>query len=118
MHGANLSNAGLYGADLQWAELHGANLSEAELYGADLRWAELHGANLGQAILKNTDLSNVRWDKPEDWDNIIINIRDSLKKRGLADDDINKAVSRIEEIQIRNFINRIRFHSTHGSDCD
>ena len=42
-------------------------------------------------ILKNTDLSDVRWDKPKYWDNIISNIRDSLKERGLADDEIKEA---------------------------
>ena len=30
--------------------------------------------------------------EPGDWDNIISSIRDSLKKLGLADDKINKAV--------------------------
>ena len=113
LHGANLSNAKLHGADLQWAELHGAKLFETELYGADLRGAELYGADLGDVILKNVNLYSVRWDKPEDdWNNIInnilngnkiqiINIRDISKKRGLADDEINKRVSKIQESSSR-----------------
>ena len=121
LHGANLFRAELHGADLRQAELHGvsllgpgvprayasgaelygADLSEAELYGAYLSAAELHGADLGTVILKNTDLPDVGWGKPKDWDNIIINIRDGLKKRGLADAKINKALLRIEEISSR-----------------
>ena len=108
LYGANLSEAGLRGANLFRAELHRTSLFEAELHGADLRWtelygadlsgAELHGTDLRKAILKNTDLSGVRWDKPkDDWDNIISSIRVGLKKLGLADDQINKRVSRIEE---------------------
>ena len=91
LHSADLSEAELYGADLRWTELHGANLSETRL----------HGANLWPAILKNTDLSYVHWDKPEDWDNIIINIHNSLKKRGSADDMINNwALSEIAGISL------------------
>ena len=101
LYGADLFGAKLHGADLSDAELHGADLGQAELYGADLRWTKLYGADLGAVILKNTDLSNARWDKPEDWDNIISSILDSLKKRGLADDEINWALSRIEEISSR-----------------
>ena len=131
LHGANLRLAELHGADLQWTELHGADLSEAELhganlyeaelhgadlwlaelYGADLQWTELygvnlsetelHGANLGDVILKNTNLSDVSWDKPKYWLNIISNIRVGLKKRGLADDEINEKVSKIKGISSR-----------------
>ena len=101
LHGADLSDAELHGADLGQAELYGADLRWTKLYGADLRWTKLYGADLGAVILKNTDLSNARWDKPEDWDNIISSILDSLKKRGLADDEINWALSRIEEISSR-----------------
>ena len=123
LHGADLSEAELHGADLSNAKLHGANFQLAKLHGADLSETELHGADLGQAILKNTDLSDVRWDKPEDWDNIIISIRDSLKEQGLADDEINKRVSRIERISSTEFgfippnrpsENNCVFHSGQG----
>ena len=103
LYGANLRLAKLHGADLLRAKLYGADLRLAELYGADLYSAKLHGADLGGVKLKNTDLSGVRWNKPKDWDNIIISIRDSLKKRGLTDDQINNAVSRIEEISTTGF---------------
>ena len=98
LHGAYLQWAELHGADLQWAELYGANLSKAKLHGADLSKAELHGADLGGAKLKNAKLSDVRWDKPKYWDNIISSIRDNLAVQGLADDEINERVLRIERI--------------------
>ena len=58
LHGANLSSAELHGADLSGAELHGANLFNAELHGADLSEAELHGADLYNAELYGADLYN------------------------------------------------------------
>ena len=103
LHGANLYKAQLHGANLVGAELYGAYLYGAELHGADLRWVELYGSDLGDVILKNTDLSGVRWDKPKYWVNIINSIGDSLKERGLKDDDINKAVSRIKDIESTEF---------------
>ena len=113
LHGANLLEAELHGADLRWTELHDADLSKTKLYNADLRSAELHGvdlykaelhgANLFGAELHGVNLFGVRWYKPKDWDNIIISIRDSLKKRGLTDGQINNAVSRIEEISTTEF---------------
>ena len=60
---ANLSRAGLIGADLNGADLSGANLSGANLSGADLIRADLSGADLSGANLRYANLSgaNLRY---------------------------------------------------------
>ena len=60
--GADLSDAGLSGADLgradlSYANLRGADLSRANLSGANLRGADLSGANLRRADLRRANLS-------------------------------------------------------------
>ena len=72
LKGADLSNALLYGAslnkadlcgadlrgvDLRRANLEGANLSDASLYKANLSGADLRNASLNEALLNETDLS-------------------------------------------------------------
>ena len=109
LHGANLSETKLYGANLYSAKLRGADFRLAELYGANLSKTELRGADLRQAILKNTNLSNVSWDKPRYWSNIISNIRNGLKERGLADNEINRRVSRIKRISSKNSTTKFGF---------
>ncbi len=52
LHGADLTDANLNGADLRWADLTDANLN-----GADLRWADLRGADLRGAYLNEANLS-------------------------------------------------------------
>jgi TIR domain-containing protein/pentapeptide repeat protein len=72
LHGADLRNASLDGADLRHVRLHMVNLEGASLYGAeleeaifygasldgaDLRSANLYAANLGGVSLRGADLS-------------------------------------------------------------
>ena len=54
LHGINLRNADLRGANLHHVDLHGADLR-----GADLRGANLHHANLRGANLTGTKLHHV-----------------------------------------------------------
>jgi hypothetical protein len=51
-----LGGAALHGADLKNAVLHGANLSAASLHGADLERAELHGVDLASSSLSGANL--------------------------------------------------------------
>jgi uncharacterized protein YjbI with pentapeptide repeats len=55
---ADLSEAGLFGANLSYAALDNANLSGALLMAADLSDATLKKANLSGASLNHTDLSD------------------------------------------------------------
>jgi hypothetical protein len=57
LHGTDLSDTLLFGADLHDANLLYADLSDADLSGADLRWAYLSKANLSKADLSGVDLS-------------------------------------------------------------
>jgi hypothetical protein len=69
----NLTEAGLWGADLAGVDLFNADLSRAKIWGVDLtdstlrnatmKETELHGANLWGADLRSADLSGaVLWD--------------------------------------------------------
>ena len=73
LHGLDLSNAILAGADLSsgtdlsnanlnMADLSGANLSFANLSGANLNQADLTGANLSGANLTGANLTNAKLD--------------------------------------------------------
>ena len=58
LHGLDLSNAILAGADLSsGTDLSNANLNEADLSGANLPFANLSGANLNQADLTGANLT-------------------------------------------------------------
>ena len=59
---ADLEDANLKGADLEYVDFEGANLAGADLRWADLRGANLMGANLEYANLQgaNLDLSNLQ----------------------------------------------------------
>jgi hypothetical protein len=59
LHGANLCEADLHGVDLHGANLYEANLYRANLRRADLRRADLHGADLRRADLRRADLFGV-----------------------------------------------------------
>ena len=54
--GANLKDAFLLDANLEYINLAGANLAGADLSGSDLQFANLRGANLARALLYDTDL--------------------------------------------------------------
>jgi uncharacterized protein YjbI with pentapeptide repeats len=56
IHGSDLSEADLRGADLNWAGLFEADLSGADLRKANLRGAMLAWAGLYQADLRGADL--------------------------------------------------------------
>ena len=58
LHGANLTKAVLYAANLRGANLAGADLRVANLLGTDLTNADLSGADLRVANLLGTDLTN------------------------------------------------------------
>jgi hypothetical protein len=53
---ADLGSVGLCGADLRYANLQGADLGYASLCGANLRYANLQGVNLGSVSLCGADL--------------------------------------------------------------
>jgi uncharacterized protein YjbI with pentapeptide repeats len=53
----NFSGAILHGADLSEATLYGGDFSEADLGGADLSGADLSGADFSEADLRKADLS-------------------------------------------------------------
>jgi hypothetical protein len=55
---ANLAKANLSGANLSYANLSGANLNKVDLTGANLTGANLTGANLNQANLDGVTWSN------------------------------------------------------------
>ena len=57
LSGANLSDANLYGADLETSRLEGANLSNVNLFQVKLAYSDLTSANLANADLTDADLT-------------------------------------------------------------